>query len=417
MNDICFVFVSLQRINTDRESTSTCIARQLAKNHKVLYINPAIDRRTLLSGGGDQYTKEHIRAIRRNESGLVNLSENLWMYNPRSLMESINWIPSTRVFCYLNRINNYRLAGEIRKAVAEVGIEKFILVNDKDIFRSFYLKELLQPEQYVYLYRDYTLAFDYWYRHGKTLEPALITKSDVVVCNSFGFTDLTRAYNANSHFIGNGCNTDLFDGHKDWSEPADMQKIPHPIIGYCGALTEKRLDIDLLIRMAKSRQDYSLVLVGTESVAFKESELHKLPNVYFLGQKETRELPGYIAHFDVCINPQVVNSLTNDNYPMKIDEYLAMGKAVVATSTKTMQELFSTHTYLAETAEEYLLQIDKALMEDSPALQKERIAFATTHRWENVTERFVKALESTSRLSVKSEDSDSTELKSRYRFA
>jgi hypothetical protein len=34
---------------------------------------------------------------------------------------------------------------------------------------------------------------------------------------------------------------------------------------------------------------------------------------------------------------QLSNNLTIGNYPRKIDEYLAMGKPIVATSTKTMQ--------------------------------------------------------------------------------
>ncbi len=44
-----------------------------------------------------------------------------------------------------------------------------------------------------------------------------------------------------------------------------------------------------------------------------------------------KELPGYIQHFDVCINPQKLNPITIGNYPLKVDEYLAMGKPVVAT--------------------------------------------------------------------------------------
>ena len=58
-----------------------------------------------------------------------------------------------------------------------------------------------------------------------------------------------------------------------------------------------------------------------------------MDNVHFLGAKKTDELASYMEHFDVCINPQVVNDLTIGNYPRKIDEYLAMGKAVVATDT------------------------------------------------------------------------------------
>ena len=77
-----FVFVSLQRINTDRESTSIGLAKELAKNHRVLYVNPPIDRRTYFSEVSDPYIKAHIDAIKNKEEKLVELSPNLWMFNP-----------------------------------------------------------------------------------------------------------------------------------------------------------------------------------------------------------------------------------------------------------------------------------------------------------------------------------------------
>ena len=62
-----------------------------------------------------------------------------------------------------------------------------------------------------------------------------------------------------------------------------------------------------------------------------------MPNVLFVGLKPISELKDYVACFDVCINPQWVNELTIGNYPIKIDEYLLMGKPVVATKTKAME--------------------------------------------------------------------------------
>jgi glycosyltransferase involved in cell wall biosynthesis len=65
-----------------------------------------------------------------------------------------------------------------------------------------------------------------------------------------------------------------------------------------------------------------------------------------------------------------------------VDEYLAMGKPVIATRTKTM-ELFKDHVYLCDTLDEYNEAIEKALNENSLKLEKERIAFARSHSWQN----------------------------------
>jgi teichuronic acid biosynthesis glycosyltransferase TuaH len=171
-----------------------------------------------------------------------------------------------------------------------------------------------------------------------------------------------------------------------------MAKLTKPIIGYCGALTARRLNIELLTQIAETRPYWNMVFVGTECEEFKRSALHQMPNVHFLGQKNTKDLPGYIQHFDVCINPQLINDLTKDNYPLKIDEYLAMGKPVVATATETMKEIFNRYTYLCDSYDAYIGNIERALAEDNDGLRQARIEFARSHSWENVTREFIQAI-------------------------
>ncbi|WP_207432141.1 glycosyltransferase [Sabulibacter ruber] len=380
-----FVFVSLQRINTDRDSTSTCLAKELAKKHNVLYVNSPIDRKATLTSRNDVYVDAHIKAIKNKQEPLIKLGPRLWALNPTRVIESINWVPFTPVFSILNWVNNSRLAKDIKEATDQLGFDKFILINDKDIFRSYYLKEFLKPEKYIYLDRDYTLGLDYWRKHGASLEPKLMQKSDAVVCNSFDFTKRAKKYNANSFYIGNGFNVEQYLLREANPMPKDLAGIPGPIIGYVGALITLRLDLQLMIQLAKQKPSWSFVFIGKEDDDFKNSELHHLPNVYFLGIKHTNEVPAYLEYFDVCINPQILNDITRGNFPLKIVEYLAMGKPVVATSTNTMREVFSSYTYLAESPEEFIAQTERALSEDSEVEQKKRKEYAQGFSWEKVT--------------------------------
>jgi teichuronic acid biosynthesis glycosyltransferase TuaH len=127
------------------------------------------------------------------------------------------------------------------------------------------------------------------------------------------------------------------------------------------------------------------VLVGPADGSFEKSSLRDRKNVYFLGRKKPEETAGYIRHFTVCINPQVVNPLTIGNYPRKIDEYLAAGKPVVATATRAM-EMFREFTFLCNTKQEWLSAILKLVEEPiwkSEELKNKRRDFALTHTWEN----------------------------------
>src|SRR5690606_36406385 len=159
------------------------------------------------------------------------------------------------------------------------------------------------------------------------------------------------------HFIGQGFDAGLFRLLDTPAIPQELTALSKPIIGYVGVLHSSRLDIEVMAHIAKYRQDWTLVRVGPEEEDVKRSELHKLNNVKFLGMKPIDQLPQYIHFFDVCINPQFLTPLTIGNYPRKVDEYLAMGKPVVALATHAMQ-LFSDHTYLAESKEEYIELIE-----------------------------------------------------------
>jgi len=378
----------------DVEIGSNCknIALEFSKYNRVLYVNSALDRVSLIKGSSDPKVVKRNNIIQHKEPGLVQINASMWNLYPDTIIESINWIKIHSLFKFFNRINNERFAKSILSAVAELGFTNYILFNDSDMFRSFHLKELLKPILTVYYSRDYMLAVDYWKRHGEKLEPKLIADSDVCVANSTYLADYCREFNPNSYYVGQGCELDLFMDYTATELPNDVQPIPGLKIGYVGALSGMRLDIPLLIEIAKAKPEWSLVLVGPEDEQFLTSELHKLNNVYFLGSKSPTLLPNYIYSFDICLNPQVVSQVTIGNYPRKIDEYLAMGKPVVATSTPFMEAVFSNHTYLGKTADEYLQLIAKAQLENNKDREEARRAFAATHTWENSVADIYKAM-------------------------
>jgi glycosyltransferase involved in cell wall biosynthesis len=345
-------------------------------------VNVPINRKTWYSKNKSAGVEFHCSLIRNKQSGLKRVHDKLWEFYPPTIIESINWIPSTTIFRIINQINNKRFASDIRKAVNESGFKDIILFNDNDFFNGYDLKELLSPQLYIYYSRDFLTGFSYYRKHGRIVEPELIAKADVAVANSVYLADYCKEFNSKSFYIGQGCKLDLFDPALKYKKPDELSGIASPVIGYVGAITSERLDIEIIRQIAAANPAWNVVLVGPEDEVFRNSDLHQMPNVYFTGKKPMDLLPAFINYFDVCINPQLINPVTIGNYPLKVDEYLAMGKPVVATRTKTM-ELFSDHTYLAQRPEQYPEMIRKALSENSEELATARIRFARSHSWEN----------------------------------
>lgn len=386
------VVIGIQAWDIEIGSNCKNIAEELAKDNRVLYVNPPLDRISMYRHRKMEKIRKRTNIVKNGIPELNEISPNLWNLFPATLIESISWINSPKIFDWLNRINNRRFAKQIKWAIEKLGFENYIIFNDSDMFRSFYLKEMLKPETYIYYTRDNLIAVDYWKKQGVRVEALHMKKADLVVANSTYLAGLAKAFNPNSFYVGQGCDVRLFNPLLVKSVPGDIQNIPKPIVGYIGALLSLRLDINVLVHIAENRPDWSIVLVGPEDDNFRASKLHHLKNVYFLGNKDGSLLPDYLNQFDVAINPQVLSPVTIGNYPRKIDEYLAMGKPTVATKTEAMS-VFAEYTYLAENKEEYVTLIEKALLEDTETLRRKREEFAKEHTWTNNVREIANAIE------------------------
>jgi len=292
----------------------------------------------------------------------------------------------------LNKRNNQIFAKEIKKAIKELGFSNYILFCDSDMFRSFYLRELLKPEIYIYYTRDNLQSIKFWKTQGRRIEPVHMAKADLVMANSTYLAEIAKKYNKKSYFVGQGCDLSTFKRENIQSVPDDITNIPKPIIGYIGTLVTLRLDIDLIKYIAKSRPEWNIVLVGPEDEEFSASDLHQFKNVWFLGSKLESELPAYLNTFTVAINPQIFNELTIGNYPRKIDEYLAMGKPTVGSQTEAMN-YFKNHVSLAGNKLEWVNLIEYEINNNSTQKEEERIKFAGEHTWENNVNQIYKCIE------------------------
>ncbi|HLY70005.1 MAG TPA: glycosyltransferase [Puia sp.] len=353
------------------------MAFELAKYNRVLFVNRAPDRNSLLR-------KKNESNQLKKKTELTQIEENLWLYNPDIVMESINWISIDAVYDILNKINNRRLAGAIKRVIKKLSFKDFIFINDNDFYRGLYQKEYLECSHYIFYIRDFLTIQPYFRKHGTRLEEKIIKKADLVVANSAYLANYAAQWNEMTFDIEQGCDLKNYLS-TNYPMPDDIATINRPIIGYCGAVTSMRLDISVIEHIAISFPEYSIVFVGPVDKTFEKSKLNNYNNIHFTGLKKLEEIPAYISHFNICMNPQMINPLTVGNYPRKIDEYLVMGKPVVATATLAM-EMFRDYVFLCKTKEDYVTQINLILSNEqflSDHEKERRINFALTHSWEN----------------------------------
>jgi len=387
-----FIITGLQSWDIPIGSNAIDIAKEMAVENRVLYVNSPLDQMTLLRNKPTTETQHRLDVLKKQKEPLRKISDSLWVMDFPFSIWSVNKLPDGIIFDFFNKLNNKKIFNYVRKVAEKLNFKNPIHFIDNDIYRSFYSKEILKPVLSVYYRRDNLLAIDFWKKHAPRLEPILIAKSDLVVANSPQLAAFARQFNSRSFDVGQGVDLSAYDLSLEFKTPAEFDSIPKPRIGYIGDITSLRLDADLIYELAKSKPDYSFVMIGRVDKLFASHAMNTLKNVYFLGSVAKNMVPTYMSALQVCLNPQLLNELTIGNYPRKVDEYLALGKPVIATKTDTM-ELFREHSYLCSSVSDYQEAVEKALTEDSKEKAKERIAFAQSHSWKNNVNNIYKYVE------------------------
>lgn len=137
--------------------------------------------------------------------------------------------------------------------------------------------------------------------------------------------------------LPNAVDTDVFNIHT----VTPIRFFDNFTIGFVGRLqTWQKLDILLqaFSEVRKEGADISLVIVG-DGVMFSEwetlaRELGILNHVKFVGYVPWHSVPPYIAGFDVCYSGPAHLKLGMYLSPLKLYEYMAMAKPVIASSTE-----------------------------------------------------------------------------------
>lgn len=110
--------------------------------------------------------------------------------------------------------------------------------------------------------------------------------------------------------------------------PPEVAAISGPRVGFIGGIDAHTFDPELFRTVAAAMSEVSFVMIGGCSLP---EGWCKLSNVYFLGRKPYDEVAGYMAAMDALIMPWNRSNWIRACNPIKLKEYLAVGRPVVTT--------------------------------------------------------------------------------------
>jgi glycosyltransferase involved in cell wall biosynthesis len=176
---------------------------------------------------------------------------------------------------------------------------------------------------------------------------------------------------------------------QSWSQPAEIADIPHPHLGYFGAIEPWLIDQQLVRYVSARRPGWHWVLVGLRASPL---EVESLENVHYLGSKPYATMPQFAAGFDVCVLPWVTdNEFVNYGSPIKVREYLATGKPVVITPIYEYERLDGI-LRVARGYDDFIAKVEDALENDSADKRAARQQAVKESTWDSRAEEVSEAI-------------------------
>ncbi len=337
---------------------------------EILYFDPSA---SLLAPLRDKAAKPLMTAYKKPGE---KVKENITVYRLPPVLPFFNKCR------FINRINQKRMAGYVRKRMKAHGFEAPLL--------WVYSPVTVDCVDYI---PHRGLVYDCVDRHsayGGLMNPALVDqmelelaqKTDMTFATAKPLAERLQKAQPEARFIPNGANFErFFEATKPQPVPEDLKDIPHPIFGFVGAL-QTCIEYGFVEKAAKARPQWHFVWIGNEKPGADLAGLKALSNVHFLGVKPNEKLPAYLAHFDVCLNLFDAGPLSKDVSPLKFYEYLATGKPIVSTRQPDQILQFAPIIHIADDAAGFEKACAAALADTAPSRTQARIEAGRNSSWD-----------------------------------
>lgn len=291
--------------------------REFSAHVPVLFVN-SIGMRVPKPGKGGMFAKRVLRKLKSLSHGLTRVRENFWVLSPVVAPAGLG-----------ASMNERALATQVRRAARKAGIQRPLVWVACPPGQP--VVGALGPVGIVYQRTDRFEEFKGVDRDRiARFDRLLKDRADVTLFCSSWLMEQERDRTPQPVFVDHGVDFAPFEtaGQGTARAPQDAASLPRPVVGFVGGIDAHTFDPQLFLDVARAMPEATFMLVGACSLPEGWCEL---PNVRLLGQRPYEQVPGYMAAADVLIMPWNRSEWIRACNPVKLKEYLAVGRPIVST--------------------------------------------------------------------------------------
>ena len=348
--------------------------RAFSRDYPVLYVN-SIGMRNPSPGEGSMFIKRLVRKGKSVMRGVKQQGDNFWVYSPPTF-------PRLRKYEWGRDL----LARQVRKAARKQGMRNPLLWVAVPTAAECVTQ--VPHSHLVYQRTDRFEAFPGVDADAiVTFDRYLKQSADVTLYCSSLLYDQEKAACRKAAFVDHGVDYDRFaEANEQRNDPDDVRGIASPRVGFVGSIDAHTFDPPMFVEIAKRLPDCQFVLVGGCSLP---PDWCPLSNVHLLGQKPYEQVAAYMAACDVLIMPWNKSEWIQACNPVKLKEYLAVGRPIVTSDFYELKNYTQCVT-IARDADSFANAIVEALGSNTQPADQQR--WAREHTWTRKYERVVDEL-------------------------
>lgn len=351
------------------------IMRRLAKSMPVLFVNSLAVRMPSIAEKG-QFAGRIGRKLKSLSRGLVRVENDFWVVSPFAVPGPTG-----------QKLAGWALAPQIEWAGRRAGIRNPLLWIHCPAGA-----QLIDQIPHAALVLQRTDRFEAFPEADPEIVGEQIARLKsaaelVVYCNRELMAEEqgeVRSQTLTTH----GVELDAFiaAGDAQSAAPADIQHLKRPRVGFIGGIDAHTFAPELFVETTRRLPELDFILVGGCSLP---DGWCRSPNVTMVGRKPYDEVARYMAAMDVLIMPWNDSRWIQACNPIKLKEYLAVGRPVVTTDFPALAP-YRDLVRIAATPDAFAQQIATAL--ETPIDRELTRARIATESWDAKAEQLLAVL-------------------------